>query len=126
MTPVRYVRVRMTGANPYAEGNTQMTMDLLVDGDDIVARKLPFMGVFGPVVGQDTSPFVLRHDDSIDFGVTSEEDERMAVCNVRSHPIRLGQYVSFWISERDRDQDRGWSFKITAVIEADDLAKMAP
>lgn len=122
MTGLRYVRVRLKGANPYLEGEAHMTIDLLVDEQDVAVRKLPFFGVFGPVVADGTSPFVLRNDGVADFGYSAEDDERLAVCNIKDRPIRTGEYITFWISERHRQRDEGWPFAIAAISESADLA----
>lgn len=123
MMDARLVRVRMAGEDPYGSGSGQITVDVLIDGDGNLIKGLPYFGAYGPVAGQDTSPFVLRADQSVDFGSCCDEDERMAEINLRERPVRLGNYITFYKSDRDRQQDHGWPFRITSVMDVADLVQ---
>ena len=124
MSAVRYVRAYLEGgANPYGEGPCRVAFDLLLNDQDVVSGRHPCFGVWGPPVGQFTYPIVLRPDHSVDFGETNEEDERLGVSNIRQRTIRVGEYVTFWASERAKEREEGYQLRITKVVEGTDLAK---
>jgi hypothetical protein len=94
-------RVTFVDTGPEDDAWDPIIIDLLLDEEGNVSRKVPavgWWGLFSP--GDDFYPFVLRSDGRVDFGsVYEKEEDRFGRCNLFDKQIRRGEYVTFWFNE---------------------------
>ena len=111
----KHVRVRLVWADA-ADGaerlGDQLLLDVIIDSETrLVSEKHPFFGVYGPPLGDDALPFVMRADGSLDFGAMSDPGDRMDWLNLREKPVRIGEYATYGT------KDESWTCRIVQVTD---------